>query len=224
VSGAREHHIETLRTARYWTLGEAGPGVTDVWFVLHGHGQLAHDFISSFEVIASSSRLIVAPEGLSRFYLDGKGGLSPDPRVGASWMTREDRLAEIRDYVRYLDDLHAAVMATVSDAAAVTGLGFSQGVATVARWASRGRARIARLVLWAGVFPPELGDPDDLERLRSMTLVRVLGDADRFAKGDVVAVEDARFRHLGLDVPLVRFPGGHELHVPALLDLAGSRR
>jgi hypothetical protein len=52
----------------------------------------------------------VAPEGLSRFYFEG-GFHGPGSKVGATWMTREDRLAKIEDYVGYLDALHDAVFA-----------------------------------------------------------------------------------------------------------------
>src|SRR2546422_2866054 len=47
----------------------------------------------------------------------------------SSWMTREDRLAEIEDYVRYLDAVYAEVFGSL-DRAGVTvhALGYSQGV------------------------------------------------------------------------------------------------
>ena len=62
---AREHHLETRRTGRYFTLGGAD-GIHDCWFVCHGYGQLAGEFLEAFEPIASPIRLIVAPEALSR--------------------------------------------------------------------------------------------------------------------------------------------------------------
>jgi hypothetical protein len=48
-------------------------------------------------------RIIIAPEGLSRFYRKGFSG-----DVVASWMTKDDRLDDMEDYVRYLNDLHLA--------------------------------------------------------------------------------------------------------------------
>ena len=92
-----EHHLAATRTARYFTLG-GGAGVHHVWFVLHGYGQLASALLRNFEGLANPSRLIVAPEGLSRFYVDPiASGPAARRRVGASWMTREDRLIEIED-------------------------------------------------------------------------------------------------------------------------------
>src|SRR4029077_15895909 len=103
-----EHHITTRRTARYYTLGQAGPSTREVWFVCHGYGQLAGRFLEKLRVLddGGGRRLLVAPEGLSRFYLSESHA---ERRVGACWMTREDRLAEIDDYVQYLDAVYAAV-------------------------------------------------------------------------------------------------------------------
>src|SRR5207237_10690301 len=99
-------------------------------------------------------RHLVAPEGLSRFYV-GEG--ATERRVGASWMTREDRLAEIEDYVRYLDAVYDDVFGRL-DRARVTvhALGFSQGAATVSRWTAMGTSRIDRVLLWGGELPPDL--------------------------------------------------------------------
>ena len=118
--------------------------------------------------------MIVAPEALNRFYLSREGGRAgASARVGATWMTREDRLAEIDDYVRYLDDLHREITeGQQRKNVRVTALGFSQGTATAARWLVHGTARIDRLVLWAGLLPPEIEPGGPLrDRLRSTELV-----------------------------------------------------
>src|ERR1019366_4806806 len=106
-----QHHIPVQKTARYYTLGQIGPEITDVWFACHGYGQLASDFAAEFECIEAPERLIVVPEALSRFYVPAGPGLhGPDAKVGATWMTREDRESEIADYVSYLDELYGEIM------------------------------------------------------------------------------------------------------------------
>src|SRR6266571_4009811 len=159
----QEHSLSTSRTARYFTLGHPSDA-RELWFVCHGYGQLASRFLERFRSLESQRRCIVAPEGLSRFYLTEH---ATERRVGASWMTREDRLHEIDDYVRYLDALHAVV---ASAEARVTALGFSQGTATVCRWAAYGSARIDRLIVWGGEVPPDLdlGDARVKERLDTL--------------------------------------------------------
>ena len=83
--------IKVPKTARYFTIGnEEQPD--EIWFVLHGYAQLANYFIEKFRVLESKNILVVAPEGLHRFYWNGMSG-----RVAASWMTKEDRLTDIAD-------------------------------------------------------------------------------------------------------------------------------
>ena len=145
-----EHHVTVQRTARYYTLGDASVPVGDVWIVCHGFAQLARAFVEEFRAIARPGRLIVAPEALNRFYLDREGGRAgPSARVGATWMTREDRLAEIDDYVRYLDDLVHQVVGRRKNDVRVTALGFSQAAATVGRWLVHGGSTLDRVILAA---------------------------------------------------------------------------
>ena len=201
----QEHNITTPRTARYFTLGTP-ERANDVWFVCHGYGQLAARFLDRFRAVQSPERCIVAPEALSRFYLSENPA---ERRVGASWMTKEDRLREIDDYVRYLD----AVYTQVSPAQkSVTAFGFSQGTATVCRWAALGAARVDRLILWGGEVPPDL----DLERLRVPKLTLVYGTRDEFFTPKVVAANEARLRDHGIRYELISFEGGHAIDVETL--------
>jgi predicted esterase len=214
----QEHHLTVPRTARYYTLGEPGPAVRQVWLTCHGYGQLAGRFLRHFEPIADASRLIVAPEGLSRFYVDA--GMRE--RVGATWMTREDRLAEIEDYVRYLDALHAAVFSGLDRAAVeLVVLGFSQGVATAARWVARG-VRAARLVAWGGQLPPEL----DLTGLRDLfartRLTIVYGTSDEYITPKIAAQEEARLEAAKIPFEVHTFDGGHDVPAAALRAVAAG--
>ena len=109
------------KTARVFVLGSVEKA-TDVWIVLHGYAQLANTFLSEFEHLANGHTAIVAPEGLHRFYRKGFYG-----DVVASWMTKEDRLTDIQDYVNYLNNLVQSFPKSVQN---VHVLGFSQCVAT----------------------------------------------------------------------------------------------
>jgi len=205
----QEHHFATSRSARYFTLGSL-EHAADVWFVCHGYGQLASRFLERFRPIEADRRCIVAPEGLSRFYLTE----SPtERRVGASWMTREDRLLEIEDYVRYLDGLYAHIVAR---GVRVTALGFSQGTATVCRWAALGSVRIDRLIVWGGEVPPDL----ELTRLRVPSLTLVYGRRDEFFTPKIIAATESRLREHKIAYELVPFDGGHEVDPATLLRLA----
>ena len=130
-----ERFIRVGRTARFHQLGDPLTAPR-LWVVVHGYGQLARYFLNAFAPVAGADA-VVAPEGLSRFYLD-----DAHQRVGAAWMTREDREHEIDDHVRYLDALIELLQPTAGRRPLHV-LGYSQGVATVARWLARGRARPA---------------------------------------------------------------------------------
>lgn len=219
-----QHHLAVSRTARYFTIGTLGVGVQDVWFVCHGYGQLAGGFARRFEALAAPGRLIVAPEALSRFYLgDHVRPAGPDAQIGASWMTREDRDIEIRDYVDYLDMLYDHVFRRARrEGARVHVLGFSQGTATVSRWAVQGRARVDRLILWGGPFPYDADLTASHDRLSRMERVLVIGSEDHYVTPKVRASEEQRLRDAGLPFRVVEYAGGHEIDPGALRALAGG--
>jgi len=215
------HHVPVTRTARVAVLGGSVPGdpagdPAETWTVLHGYRQLAHRFLRRFRGIASPRRRILAPEGLSRFYLESPERVR-DARgaIGASWMTREDRDAEIADYVGYLD----AVMRDLGGAGHHTALGFSQGAHTAARWAARGTAPLHRLVLWGAALPGDL-PAGAARRLEGVEILLVRGASDPLRNPAEEAREEAWLQEAGLHYRVETHPGGHEIDSSVLLTLA----
>lgn len=214
----REHHIVVRRHARYFVAGDLATA-RDVWIVVHGYGQLAADFLASCSQIATGERALVAPEALNRFYRERAGeGTHTTTPVGATWMTREDREAEIADYVGYLD----AVAAEVTGAGGrLTVLGFSQGVATVTRWVALGAARVDRVILWAGSLPDDLDIAAHAGRFPGALDV-VVGSRDKYASWADVETQRLRLEAAGLSPRVHGFDGGHRLDRQTLLTLAGA--
>jgi len=68
------HHFQVPRTAHYYTLGTPSEAIEDFWLVCHGYGQLGSEIIHKFEKFDDGKHLIVAAEGLSRFYWGGVTG------------------------------------------------------------------------------------------------------------------------------------------------------
>jgi predicted esterase len=204
------HHLRVQRTARYYTLGGASQSRRTIWFVLHGYGQLAGDFIRYFSDLATDDSLVVAPEAMNRFYLVSTEKAPARERpVGASWMTREDRASEIADYIEYLDTLFDDVCADVEHSqAAINVVGFSQGGATATRWVTHGRARIDRLILWGSLLPPET-DLSPGHPLRRAHLTFVLGDRDHYIDEGAFTAEQARLDAAHAPYDIIRFDGGH---------------
>lgn len=207
-------HLTIERRARI-AVAPGRPGqVAEVWFVLHGYNQLAPRFLRYFETIDDGSRRIVAPEGLHRQYID-----HASRAVGASWMTSEDRLTDIGDYVGYLDRLHEHELAESGldpAAARVVALGFSQGVHTLCRWVAFGEARIDRAILWGATVPPDLDLEAHGPTLGAADLQLVYGDDDEYYGPDAIRAHEARLSAAGVPFEAWSFEGGHRLDADTL--------
>ena len=197
-------------------LGEPGPFTRQVWFVCHGYGFLAGDFLKNFAALNEKQHLVIAPEGLHRFYLFGTGG-----KVGASWMTKEDRLNDINDYIHYLDDTYAEIMKPLDiNRIKVTALGFSQGTATVSRWVLTGGSPVHRLVLWGGDFPPDIDWDTAARRLNHLQVQMVFGTEDPYLKNAALEKQSEQLKRYGVNFQIKTFYGGHEMQQGILTSLA----
>lgn len=216
-----KHQLMVRKTARYVTLGPLNEHTRRIWFVLHGYGQLAEYFLPRFEVLDDGQTHVVAPEGLSRFYLSGMGGSS---KVGATWMTREDRLDEIDDYLHYLNTLYQVVVGDGGKHLTQIGLlGFSQGVATACRWLTSGNLRFDQLVLWAGSIPDDLTDCPYWERMKKVESVFVYGKQDPLVSPHLLEEQMKKVARLGWTLPVKAFEGKHEVQREVVAAVCGNR-
>jgi len=225
VRSFEQRHLKVSRSARYALMGTIDGPLSEVWIVCHGQGQLAARFLSRFIPIEREDRLFVAPEALSRYYLSPPQGgpHPPNAPIGATWMTSEDRDREIEDYVGYLDRVYDEIFSVVSrDKVRLWILGFSQGTATVARWIARGKSDPDRVVLWAGILPPELNEQNAAALARRSPMTIVLGRSDEFASPELVSAQELRLAGLRVPHETIRFDGGHEIVPDVLRSLADS--
>jgi predicted esterase len=216
---ATEHAIEVPRTARYYSIGDETGAVEELWFVLHGFGQLAGEFVRYFGDLADGRRMVIAPEALNRYYSASTSVPASERPVGATWMTREDRQNEIRDYVRYLDLLHDEVAKKHPNARTIV-VGFSQGGATAARWAQLGRSNIARLIMWGATVPPDADLEAGPAAFRGARLTIVIGRKDQYISAASLNAERARLTAAGVGFDVVEYDGGHSIKRAVLLDVA----
>jgi predicted esterase len=156
--------------------------------------------------------------------MGGAGAPPADPpRVGATWMTREDREHEIADYVAYLEQLSAEIRRHLAGAGPrIVVLGFSQGTATMCRWLAASELRADQVVLWAGGVPPELDVAEWSARLHGAALTLVAGEQDEMVPASAVVQEGERLSAAGVAFTLLRHPGGHRVDGDALLALAAG--
>ena len=206
----KQHSITVEKTARYFSLGEFH-SVKQVVFVCHGYAQLADEFLESFRSLEREGLLLIAPEGLHRFYARGSS-----EKVVASWMTKVDREDDIRDYVSFLDKTAEAVLKEIAAPVKVSVLGFSQGAATVSRWAAMGKTKIDELILFCGFFPPDL-PPNGLPENISLTVVTA--SDDKFISPEQEQQQLAAMQALSPGFRHLRFEGKHEIETSVLKQL-----
>ena len=219
MSNVEEHFLPVERTARYFTAGQLDQQTPCVWLVFHGYGQLASGMIRNFSTLADYGHYIIAPEGLSRFYWDG---MVRQP--GASWMTKEDRLHEIRDYNNYLSKLFYRFQDRFPAQASIHLLGFSQGVATAVRWFAHEKPSVDNLTVWAGEMPPDV-DYNGLRPFLDKTKVTLVsGTEDQFISTDQMQQQVEYVKQYTPHVAYYTFEGKHRLDEDTLLTLANIQK
>jgi predicted esterase len=210
----QHHTLPVTRTAHYYTLGTPGPSIKQFWIVCHGYAQLASEFLDNFRLLENEKTLVVAPEGLNHFYRKGFDG-----PIGATWMTRHERLSEIQDYAGYLQDLYNLYIPQLPADVRIILLGFSQGTATVCRWMLEKHPHFHDLLLWAGLPPEDLDYAAHKTYLADKKLYLLYGTSDPFLTPDrmnmVQEIEDKN----GIDFGERPFEGGHEILPDTLREL-----
>ena len=205
------NHIKVTRTARYYILGDNSLPPEILIYVLHGYGMKAKKFIHEFENLIKPGVWVIAPEGLSRFYQKGFSG-----EVVASWMTSDDRLLEIDDYVAYLDAVHNSVVSGKHTKVII--LGFSQGAATASRWITKGNVNPEEFVIWGGEFAFDVTNlPSKLPKIR---LVHAL--QDEFISHQSFLEQSRRLELAGFEVEKLEFEGTHAIEKEILSNVFQS--
>jgi len=210
----RENHTNFQLKAPYYTLNELTPQTKTVWLVCHGDGQLAKFFLRKFSVLDQSENYFLFPQGLSKFYLDNH------TRVGATWMTKEDRLTDIENQYAYIDSVIFDELGPEIGQYHLNMLGFSQGVATITRYAAYKKIAFNKLILWGGGIPDELIKEDFDFLIDGMEVNMVLGDRDMYYSIEKYQREVAKAKMImGDHVRFSTYEGGHEINTDQLLKL-----
>jgi predicted esterase len=199
-----QHHIDISIKTSYYTLNKLTEKTEKVWLVFHGYGQLAEFFIKKFEGLDPEKNFIIAPQGLSKYYLDGVYG-----RVGASWMTKEDRLTEIENQYSYIDSVLSQF--DISDKQLIY-FGFSQGTATMGRYAAHAKIPFEQMIIWAGTFPPDT-DPKDWKYLTGQEGIHYYTSReDIYFKEEMIPKQNEVVKTaLGREPELHWYEGGHRV-------------
>lgn len=211
-----EKSIQIQINAKYHTLGELNEQTAHVWFALHGYGQLAEFFIKKFDFLDKEKNYVIAPQGLNKFYLKEFSG-----RVGANWMTKEDRLNDIANYIHYLDAVYEKELTKIQSKIEAKRIkvhlfAFSQGCATASRWLAYSKFRFEEFVIWAGEIPQ---DVIENPVFHSIPLKMVYGNQDELISPEFVAPFLERLKQHQLNPKIIHFEGKHEIEESVLKDI-----
>ena len=210
--------LEVEKKARYFQIGSAHDKVSTVWVVLHGYGMLSEFFIQKFNQIKDENTLIIAPEALNRFYIDTNYG-----RVGASWMTKEERQTDIDENIKYLNGLISSINREIGhNRFKINVLGFSQGGATACRWVFNSNVKIENLIMWAGDIPKDTLTEKNRLKWKDTNTYLVMGKRDELINEKMKAKFLKLVTDYQLDYKLKLYDGDHRIYADVLKELVKS--
>lgn len=173
---------------------------------MHGYGQLAKHFIKRFEFLDPALHVVIAPDGLNRFYFEGL-----NDRPVSSWMTSEDRLDEIADFIGFLESLREKIGWDKNQNIKVIYFGFSQGVTALFRWLVDATPRVDYLLLWAGGVPDDILFDRHRSYFNSVESHYFLGDKDPFFSPEKFTLQKGLLLSADLRIRLHVYEGVHKV-------------
>ena len=207
-------NISISKKARYFQLGKISEQTKTIWFVFHGYGMLSQYFIKKFKNLENNHTVIISPEALSRFYI----GENYD-RVGASWITKEDKLDDIDDNIAYLNSLFELTTKNIDlNSINIHLLGFSQGGATACRWILNSNIKINSLGLWGADIPIDCLSEKNREKWLQFKTTLIIGKRDEFISDENKAKFAKLLSSYRLKYNLIEYDGAHKIIEEVLID------
>ncbi len=206
-----EKEISYQSTNSYSTLNTLTSQTKNIWIVCHGMGYLSRYFLKYFKALNADENYIIAPQAQSKYYLKDQF-----THVGASWLTRENTIAETVNILNYIDavieneqlPLHSNIIM----------LGYSQGVSIVMRYVASRKLQCNQLVLMSGGIPKELTQ-DDLNFYNGAVKM-IYGDKDEYLNNERLVYEQQRIKELFKEnVEIIPFDGNHMVNVELINSL-----
>jgi predicted esterase len=199
-----EKRVTYKADAAYSSLNILSDKTKNVWIVFHGMGYLSRYFLKYFSELDPEENYFIAPQAPSKYYLE------PDYKhVGASWLTREDTIAETRNVLAYVNAVWE--LEDIPTDKRLIILGYSQGVSIATRWMSWAKIRCSDLILHSGGIPVELVASDFDYLGPDSTVWYHYGLQDPYIPQERIALEKQKANTLFHDrLRLSNFDGPHE--------------
>lgn len=196
----KSYQRKVLKTAHYSTYGELSDQTKYFWFALHGSHMLCEQMLYKFNDFDPKEHFILAPEGLSRFYLKGFSG-----DVVATWMTKQDRLVEIEDFSVYLNDLYTDYTSRIPTHAKKIIFGFSQGGTSAFRWMYNYQVQVDHILAYSTWIPEDLDFSQSQTDITKIPINYTIGLQDEY-------MNDERMNFLKQIVKRNKFQCSYELY------------
>ena len=200
-----KHNISFEFSSSYITYNKLTDKTENIWIVFHGYGQLSKHFIRRFDVLEGDKNYIIAPQGLSKFYVD-----EDYKNVGASWLTKEDRGSDLLNQQKYLIRLMDELKSKIDFSKIKTNLfGFSQGVSALTRLLMNYNMKVNNVIIWAGWVPDEFFNINK-DVLKDTNLFFVVGNKDKYYNNPIIKGYIEKFKKtLNKEIDYFVFDGGH---------------
>ena len=201
-----EKEVSYTTTNSYATLNNLTTETKNVWFVCHGMGYLSKYFLRYFKELNSKENYIIAPQAPSKYYLNNKF-----THIGASWLTRENTIAETKNVITYLNKVYLAE--NIPEHCNFIVLGYSQGVSVVTRWLAKEKIECNHIVLYAGTVPKELSNTDFIYLNNNKTKTTyIVGNEDAYFNDERKNLEKTRIKNIiDPNTNFITFKGAHEV-------------
>ena len=211
-------NISISKKARYFQLGKISEHTKTIWFVFHGYGMLSQYFIKKFKSLENNQSVVISPEALSKFYIGEKYD-----RVGASWITKEDKINDIDDNNNYLNSLFKSTTKNINlNSINIHVLGFSQGGATACRWILNSNIKINSLALWGADIPIDCLSENNRGKWNQFKTTLIVGEKDEFISEENKAKFAKLLNSYKLNYNLIEYDGTHKIIEEVLIDYIQS--
>ena len=202
----KTNYFISPKTARYSTYGELTASTKYFWFALHGSKMLCEQMLYKFKNFDPKEHFIVAPESFSRFYEKDFGG-----PVVASWMTKRDRLHEIKDNGNYLSGLYQHFLEQLPLGCKKTIMAFSQGGTICFRWLHQQKVEVDYVIPYACWIPEDIDLAASKTDLNAVQLLFTYGKEDQYLKAEYIAMVAEIIKKSKLKMTFLPYTGDHRI-------------
>ena len=204
--------LKINKTVRYSTFGDLTSETKYFWILLHGSNMICEQMLYKFKNFNPNEHFLISPEGLSRFY---KSGFNGD--VVASWITKRDRLEEIKDVSAYLTKILNLYKKHLSKKCKTILLGFSQGGTIGFRWLHSKNIKIDYFIPYSCWIPEDINLKLSKTDLNKVNIIYTYGIDDPYINKKKFDEVIALVNKNKIKISFEKYKGSHRVEKTQLI-------